>query len=59
MGQTRHETYREKIGVAYTLMGIGADVMQLGRAVIRNEKRGVKANIKQIIHKLEKIGGLL
>ena len=50
-----HERCREKLDIAYTLLGISADVSQLARSYLRNERKGVKRNITQIIKKLEKI----
>ena len=38
----------------YVLLGICADIAQLGMAHSRGEKDGVKKNIEQIIEKLEK-----
>lgn len=52
---THWEVCKEKLDVAYTLFGIGADVSQLARAYIRGENKGVKRNITQIISKLDKI----
>jgi hypothetical protein len=52
---THWEVCKEKLDVAYTLFGIGADVNQLARAYIRGESKGVKRNVKQIIAKLDKI----
>ena len=49
------EKCREKVDVSYQLMGIAADVAQLGRAYLRNESKGKKRNINQIIKKLEKV----
>lgn len=49
------EACKEKLDVAYTLFGIGADVSQLARSYLRGEKKGIKRNIKQIIAKLDKI----
>ena len=54
-----HDKCREKLDVAYILSGISADVAQLFRAYIRNEKKGMKKNIKQIIKKLEKLTKIL
>jgi heptaprenylglyceryl phosphate synthase len=52
---TFNEIRKEKIDMAYIIFGLGADVNQIGRAYLRNEPKGVRRNITQIIHKLEKI----
>ncbi len=50
-----HDKYRKKVDTAYEILGIAADVAQLGRALLRNEIKGKKQNITTIIKKLEKI----
>ena len=52
---THLETCREKLTAAYTLSGITADVAQLQRAHLRDDSKGVKRNVTQIIKKLEKV----
>ncbi len=49
------EKYREKFETSYILAGITADVAQLERAYLRNDSRGMKRNVMQIIRKLEKV----
>lgn len=46
---------KEKLDVSYDLHGISADANQLARANLRNEPKGVRKNISQMITKLEKI----
>lgn len=52
---THEETRKERLQVSYNLFGICADVSQLARAYLRNENKGVKKNIIQIISKLDKL----
>ena len=54
-----HDKCREKLDAAYIISGITADVAQLFRAYLRNEKKGMRKNIKQIIKKLEKLSKIL
>ncbi len=49
------EKYRKKLDVSYVIAGISSDVAQLLRAYMRNDSRGMKKNISQIIKKLEKV----
>jgi len=52
---THDENRKEKLDVSYNLFGLSADISQLARAYLRNESKGVKKNIAQMITKLEKI----
>lgn len=53
--KSHEENRKEKLEVMYTLSGIVADVAQLGRAYLRNDTKGMRRNIKQIITKLDKV----
>ncbi len=55
----RWEGYKDKLDVTYTLMGIGVDVLQLARSNIRRDKKGMRANVAQIIKRLESVKGRL
>lgn len=49
------EKCRQKLKDAYVLAGLTADVAQLCRAHLRDDSKGVKRNIDQIIKKLGKV----
>lgn len=52
---THLDTCKEKLAAAYILAGITADVAQLQRAHLRDDSKGVKRNVIQIIRKLDKV----
>ena len=51
----KEKKHKYKFDALYILAGISADVAQLTRAFMRNERRGVRRNIKQINKKLDNL----
>ena len=49
----------EDIRITYDLVGIAADLNQLTRAWMRYDKKGQKANVNQIIKKLQSVKSAL